>query len=98
MMKREVTRRKTSDPSFHAQPNHDRGAHSVDRALQVVETLAEDDEGCRLTDLAVRTELSPSTVHRLVKTLENRRQMLRLRFPAARNALGGGCLTAGQLQ
>ena len=98
MMKREVTRRKTSDPSFHAQPDHDRGVHSVDRALQIVETLAEDDEGCRLTDLAVRTELSPSTVHRLLKTRENRRQMLRPRFRAARNVLGGGCLTAGQLQ
>ena len=39
----------------------------------IIETLAEDDEGYRLTDLAVRTGLSPSTVHRLLTTLEKRR-------------------------
>jgi len=33
----------------------------------------EDDEGYRLTDLAVRTGLSTSTVHRLLTTLEKRR-------------------------
>ena len=46
---------------------------SVDRALLIIETLAEDDEGYRLTDLAIRTGLSPSTVHRLLTTLEKRR-------------------------
>ena len=46
---------------------------SVDRALSIIETLAEDDEGYRLSDLAVRTGLSTSTVHRLLATLEKRR-------------------------
>jgi len=46
---------------------------SVDRALVIIETLAEDDEGYRLSDLAVRTGLSTSTVHRLLATLEKRR-------------------------
>ena len=46
---------------------------SVDRALSILETLAEDDEGYRLSDLAVRTGLSASTVHRLLATLESRR-------------------------
>ncbi len=41
--------------------------------MLLIETLAEDDEGYRLTDLAVRTGLSPSTVHRLLTTLEKRR-------------------------
>ena len=39
---------------------------SVDRALSIIETLAEDDEGYRLSDLAIRTGLSTSTVHRLL--------------------------------
>jgi IclR family acetate operon transcriptional repressor len=39
----------------------------------IIETLAEDDEGYRLSDLAVRTGLSTSTVHRLLTTLEKRR-------------------------
>ena len=51
----------------------DGGVQSVDRALQIIETLAEDDEGYRLSDLAVRTGLSTSTAHRLLVTLEKRR-------------------------
>ena len=75
-MKREPIRRKPSDPDLRAQPDldvRDGGVQSVDRAMQILETLAEDDEGYRLTDLAIRTGLSPSTVHRLLTTLENRR-------------------------
>src|ERR1700761_4768856 len=75
-MKRDVIRRKTIEPKSNA-GNHpdprDGGVQSVDRALSIIETLAEDDEGYRLTDLAVRTGLSPSTVHRLLTTLEKRR-------------------------
>ncbi len=51
----------------------DGGVQSVDRALLIIETLAEDDEGYRLCDLAIRTGLSTSTVHRLLATLEKRR-------------------------
>ena len=51
----------------------DGGVQSVDRALVIIETLAEDDEGYRLSDLAIRTGLSTSTVHRLLATLEKRR-------------------------
>lgn len=51
----------------------DGGVQSVDRALLLIETLSEDDEGYRLTDLAIRTGLSPSTIHRLLTTLEKRR-------------------------
>lgn len=46
---------------------------SVTRALVLLETLAEDGAGWRLTDLARRTGLSPSTVHRLLTTLQERR-------------------------
>lgn len=45
---------------------------SVDRALQLLEILGEDAEGYRLTDLAARSGLSLSTVHRLLTTLEVR--------------------------
>ena len=75
-MKRNVIRRKLPEPKpgadSEAEPR-DGGVQSVDRALSIIETLAEDDEGYRLTDLAVRTGLSTSTVHRLLATLEKRR-------------------------
>ena len=75
-MKRHVIRRKTIEPksTVNTDPDaKDGGVQSVDRALLIIETLAEDDEGYRLTDLAIRTGLSPSTVHRLLTTLEKRR-------------------------
>ena len=75
-MKRNVIRRKVlelrSGADIEPDPR-DGGVQSVDRALSIIETLAEDDEGYRLTDLAVRTGLSTSTVHRLLATLEKRR-------------------------
>jgi len=46
---------------------------SVERALTLLELLGEDAEGYRLTDLAARAGLSPSTVHRLLTTLERKR-------------------------
>ncbi|MDH6257575.1 IclR family transcriptional regulator C-terminal domain-containing protein [Bradyrhizobium sp. BR13661] len=46
---------------------------SVTRALNLLELLAEDEEGYRLSDLAERAGLSPSTVHRLLTTMEQRR-------------------------
>jgi IclR family acetate operon transcriptional repressor len=76
VMKRERVRRKASEQAFRTELDRearDGGVQSVDRALQIIETLAEDDEGYRLTDLAIRTGLSLSTVHRLLTTLENRR-------------------------
>ena len=75
-MKRDVIRRKTIEPKSTANRDpdpKDGGVQSVDRALLIIETLAEDDEGYRLTDLAIRTGLSASTVHRLLTTLEKRR-------------------------
>jgi IclR family acetate operon transcriptional repressor len=75
-MKRNVIRRKPlepkSGPDSEAE-SRDGGVQSVDRALSIIETLAEDDEGYRLSDLAIRTGLSTSTVHRLLSTLESRR-------------------------
>jgi IclR family transcriptional regulator, acetate operon repressor len=75
-MQRNVIRRKAVEPKSNADNDadpRDSGVQSVDRALLIIETLAEDDEGYRLTDLAVRTGLSPSTIHRLLTTLEKRR-------------------------
>lgn len=45
---------------------------SVERAMMLLEVLGEDEEGNRLTDLVSRTGLAPSTVHRLLTTLEQR--------------------------
>src|ERR1700688_1351608 len=75
-MKRNVIQRRLIEPKSHADNNpdpRDGGVQSVDRALLIIETLAEDDEGYRLSDLAVRSGLSTSTVHRLLATLEKRR-------------------------
>src|SRR5919197_3472213 len=75
-MKRNVIRRKAIEPKSsadHDADSRDGGVQSVDRALSLIETLAEDDEGYRLSDLAIRTGLSTSTVHRLLGTLESRR-------------------------
>jgi IclR family transcriptional regulator, acetate operon repressor len=66
-------------PKPHLKPvDEDEGAksgavQSVDRAMLLLEALGEDEEGYRLTDLAIRTGLSPSTAHRLLTTLEKRR-------------------------
>src|SRR6476619_4250875 len=75
-MKRNVIRRRLIEPKSAGDGDpepRDGGVQSVDRALSLLETLAEDDEGYRLSDLAVRTGLSTSTVHRLLATLEKRR-------------------------
>src|ERR1700749_2252365 len=75
-MKRNVIRRKPIEPKSGAETepeSRDVGVQSVDRALSIIETLAEDDEGYRLSDLAIRTGLSTSTAHRLLATLEKRR-------------------------
>src|SRR6478735_4415255 len=75
-MKKHVIRRKAVEPKSgadHEPDARDSGVQSVDRALAIIETLAEDDEGYRLSDLAIRTGLSTSTVHRLLTTLEHRR-------------------------
>jgi IclR family acetate operon transcriptional repressor len=58
---------KTSTKSEAAQRSGN--VQSVDRALQLLEILGEDAEGYRLTDLASRSGLSLSTVHRLLTTL-----------------------------
>src|SRR5260370_33355259 len=73
-MKRNVIRRRAIEPKSNADnPDpRDGGLQCVDRALLIIETLAEDDEGYRLSDLAVRTGLSTSTPHRLLATLEKR--------------------------
>src|ERR1700751_5267905 len=74
-MKRSVIRRKAAEPRTAADGDpdpRDGGVQCVDRALLIIETLAEDNEGYRLSDLAVRTGLSTSTLHRLLATLEKR--------------------------
>ncbi len=48
------------------------GVQSVERALSLLEKLAAQDEGMRLSDLATEVGLTVSTVHRLLTTLEQR--------------------------
>ena len=72
MIRRKDAELKEAAASGAKEPR-DGGVQSVDRALLILETLAEDDDGYRLSDLAVRTGLSTSTAHRLLTTLEKRR-------------------------
>jgi IclR family transcriptional regulator, acetate operon repressor len=96
-MKRDVIRRKALAPKSTTDDEHesrDGGVQSVDRALSIIETLAEDDGGYRLSDLAIRTGLSTSTVHRLLATLESRRFV---QFDRAESKwhVGARCFTVG---
>ncbi|HSW15874.1 MAG TPA: helix-turn-helix domain-containing protein, partial [Ramlibacter sp.] len=50
----------------------DSTVQSLTRAMQLLELLAEDDEGFRLVDIAAHSGLSSSTAHRLLTTLEQR--------------------------
>src|ERR1700732_185367 len=82
-MKKNVIRRRLIEPKSNADGDpdpRDGGVQSVDRALSILKTLAEDDEGYRLSDLAVLTGLSTSTVHRLLATLEKRRFVQFVRY------------------
>lgn len=48
------------------------GVQSVDRALRILENLANETEGLKLGEVADRTGLAPSTAHRLLASLEQR--------------------------
>jgi IclR family transcriptional regulator, acetate operon repressor len=67
--RRVKVRRPTDDEHFAGRDV----VQSVDRAMALLNALGEDEEGYRLRDLSIRTGLSPSTVHRLLTTLERRR-------------------------
>src|SRR5207253_8933824 len=96
-MRRNVIRRKAIEPRSNPDQDpdsRDGAVQSVDRALHIIETLAEDDEGYRLSDLSVRTGLSTSTVHRLLATLEKRRFVQFDRYESKWH-VGGQSLTVG---
>ena len=95
-MRKDVIRRKAIEPRSNAEESdvRDSGVQSVDRALSIIETLAEDDEGYRLSDLAIRTGLSTSTVHRLLATLENRR-FVQFDRSQSKWHVGARCFTVG---
>lgn len=52
--------------------DNDSTVQSLTRALQLLELLADDDDGYRLVDIVARSGLSSSTAHRLLTTLEQR--------------------------
>lgn len=55
-----------------AQPREDKGVQSIDRALDIIEVLAEERDGLGVTELANRVKLHKSTAHRLLSTLVRR--------------------------
>jgi IclR family acetate operon transcriptional repressor len=62
----------TTHAGSEGKATHRGTVQSVGRALSLLELLGGTAQGLRLTDLAVRASLSPSTVHRLLTTLEER--------------------------
>ena len=54
------------------QAHDDKGVQSVDRVLDMIEALAEEQEGLGITELAGRVGLHKSTAHRLISTLAKR--------------------------
>lgn len=54
------------------QQSEDRGVQSIERALDIIEVLAEERAGLGVTELANRVELHKSTAHRLLSTLARR--------------------------
>jgi len=60
------------DPSAPPDRSRDVGIQSVERALDVLEGLAASADEVSLSELAARTGMPLTTIHRLVKTLESR--------------------------
>ncbi|MDB5786903.1 IclR family transcriptional regulator [Caballeronia mineralivorans] len=73
-MQRPVPTRRKSETNVQSIIREDKSSVQVLlRALSLLEILAEDDKGYRLIDLAERTGLPASTVHRILTTLEQKR-------------------------
>ncbi|MFY9969025.1 MAG: IclR family transcriptional regulator C-terminal domain-containing protein [Roseiarcus sp.] len=75
--------------SADAPPRSD-SVQSLVRALGIINQLAETDEGMTLSRIAQRVDLAPSTVHRLLTTLEQERYV---RFDADRRLWSVGVQT-----
>jgi DNA-binding IclR family transcriptional regulator len=61
-----------NDPEATLAGAAEKKVHSIDRALDIVETLSTQHDGLTLTELAGRIGLPKSTTHRLVSTLVRR--------------------------
>lgn len=60
-------------PRPDSRSDGDGTVQALSRALQLLELLGDDTDGYRLVDLADRSGLAPSTVHRLLTTLQQHR-------------------------
>lgn len=52
--------------------NNSQSVQSIERALDIIEVLAEENEGLGVTEIANRIGLHKSTAHRIITTLANR--------------------------
>lgn len=64
------------------EPREAGSVQAVDRAMRILEALAEDEGGLTLAEIADRTHLPASTAHRLLTTMEERRFVM---FEGAEN-------------
>jgi len=77
------------------QPRGEAGlVQSLMRGLSLLETLSKWEDGLRLKDLAKHTKLSPSTAHRLLTTLEQKR-FVRFDRETCVWSVGSNCFATG---
>lgn len=77
------------------QPRNETGlVQSLMRGLSLLEVLSQREEGLRLKDIAKSTGLSPSTAHRLLTTLEQKR-FVRFDRETSVWSIGSNCFTTG---
>lgn len=67
---------------------------SLTRGMSLLEVLSEREHGLRLKDLARQADLSPSTAHRLLTTLEQKR-FVRFDRDSCVWTIGSSCFAAG---
>ena len=91
---RSVSSRKPPRIANRASHRESNLVQSLCRALLLLERLSENDNGCRLRDLCRTTNLSPSTAHRLLTTMEHNR-FVTFDKEASTWQVGSKCLTVG---
>jgi len=90
-MNRSAPRTPMRRPRSRAAPG---SVQSLTRALTLLEILGERPAGCRLKELSSVTGLAPSTAHRLLTTMEEKR-FVQFDGAAATWSIGSNCFVAG---
>lgn len=94
-IKSRTSSKRLNPREFKPDERTDRDAvQAVARAVDLLELLADNDAGLRLVDIAEKSGMATSTVHRLLTTLEARRFVYLDKQSRAWN-IGGHCFSVG---